>query len=92
MKNRDMYKTVATKAMKEGKKKENMIRFKKRSEKLFRICTGMALFSIILLLIPIYYQSKDIFIICKYLLLIPLAIMIILCILYTSGMYLVGID
>lgn len=80
------------KTLLEGDEKERARKNRKRAEKLFNLCTGTAVFTIILTVIPVYFQNEIVATVCKWLLLIPLIAIIALCIQYATGRYFVDID
>ncbi len=52
----------------------------------------MKRFFIIIVIAPIYIPGNSLAVVCKWLLLIPLTAMLILCVRYTAGRYFVDID
>lgn len=68
------------------------VRERKRAETMFNLCTGLAVVTIILTVIPIYTDAEMVTRVCKWLLLFPLAGMIIIGGVAASRRYIVAID
>lgn len=62
------------------------------AERVFRLATGLAVLTLVLTVLPVYFPGTTVGLICKWLLLIPLISMITLFVRYASGIYLVSID
>ncbi len=74
------------------KERKKIQKNRKNAEILFNICTGMGLFTIILITIPIYIENEYYSTICKWLLLIPLIVIVFLCFCWAFRFYFVDID
>jgi len=76
----------------QGFESEMAIKFRNRSERIFKLCTACVVFTIILTILPIYFSNNTVVLVCKYLILIPLIGIIVFCLRYTFGRYWVDID
>lgn len=67
-------------------------RNRKNAEKLFKLCTIFMLYTLIIAVIPFYISNNRIEEICKWLLLPPFLLLIIMFSIFLSGKYFVDID
>ena len=65
---------------------------RRRAEQIFRLCTGIAVVTIVIIILPVYIPNEALAAVCKWILLAPLAAMVILCLRYTRGNYFLPID
>jgi len=75
------------KTLSEGKDRDKVQYKAKKAEIIFRISTGMMILSVVLVALPVYVPSVTLAIVCKWLLLLPLAGILIMSLRYMAGKY-----
>lgn len=80
------------KASPAGEEKEKAQNNKRRAARLFNLSTGAGVLTIVVTILPAYIRCEPFTTTCKWLLLLPLAAMVVLGIRWASGRYFVPID